>query len=148
MQKKKKKDTEGSGRLGDMTGDERARWDGVGGDLDKDTVGFGEPRGGISRDEKKKKKTRTKPENKKQTNNKQKTREQKSPREVRVLGPSRASEDCGASQISERLLVAAVPTSPPPKFHISRNGSGSDRGSRGPQSPVSCWLVQARTVGD
>lgn len=55
-----------------MTGDERARWDGVGGDLDKDTVGFGEPRGGISRDEKKKKKNQNK--TRKQKTNKQQTK--------------------------------------------------------------------------
>lgn len=40
------------------------------------------------------------------------------------------------------------PTTPPPKFHISRNLQGADAGSRGPQSPGSCRLVQAGTVGD
>lgn len=116
-----------------------------GGDLDKDTVDSGEPRGGISRDGKKKKRTKQRTKQTQKTNKKPRT---EVPWEVRVWVPAGPPEDWGASQISERLPVAAFPTSPPPKFHISRNSSGSDRGSRGPQSPASCWLVQACTVGD
>lgn len=70
------------------------------------------------------------------------------------LVTSRASANWGAPYFSKGMggsqLLPSLPDQPPPppKFHISRNLQGADAGSRGPQSPGSCRLVQAGTVGD